>query len=337
MASDSSVMAVIRASRPSFRNDHDKVVFAVHASFLAAGFSLVATGARALSENPPTDGEEVGIDGWNEPEDAYAFVYTKTVNGSKKIVSVKCLPIGDELAVDVLDLNEQKKEPLNLQIDIKEYVSDVADQSSNYSKMYKNLKGLVDNLGAGLLAKLEPKFESSSSALRKVLTRVDMGTVVWEEFLFSRHQSWVSSGVGQVVRGLDEGSADKRRRDTTSEPSLIIAGQQEPYDPGLVYPPIPASGISDIYPSPGAGFFPHRGSGIGGGMLVGPNDPRFFGSDERPGFIGGLPGVPPGARYDPYGPPGVPGFEPARFIRQPRRPGGGTHPDLEHFQGPDYI
>ncbi|XP_042374288.1 probable proteasome inhibitor [Zingiber officinale] len=297
MASDSSVMAVIRASRPSFRNDHDKVVFAVHASFLAAGFSLVATGARALSENPPTDGEEVGIDGWNEPEDAYAFVYTKTVNGSKKIVSVKCLPIGDELAVDVLDLNEQKKEPLNLQIDIKEYVSDVADQSSNYSKMYKNLKGLVDNLGAGLLAKLEPKFESSSSAL----------------------------------------SADKRRRDTTSEPSLIIAGQQEPYDPGLVYPPIPASGISDIYPSPGAGFFPHRGSGIGGGMLVGPNDPRFFGSDERPGFIGGLPGVPPGARYDPYGPPGVPGFEPARFIRQPRRPGGGTHPDLEHFQGPDYI
>lgn len=54
MASESSVMAVIRASRPSFRNDHDKVVFAVHASFLAAGFSLVATGARALSDNPPT-------------------------------------------------------------------------------------------------------------------------------------------------------------------------------------------------------------------------------------------------------------------------------------------
>lgn len=63
----------------------------------------------------------------------------------------------------------------------------------------------------------------------------------------------------------------------------------------------------------------------------------FFGSDERAGFLGGLPGVPPGARFDPYGPPDVPGFEPARFIRQPRRPGGGAHPDLEHFQGPDYI
>lgn len=26
-------------------------------------------------------------------------------------------------------------------------------------------------------------------------------------------------------------------------------------------------------------------------------------------------GVPPGARFDPYGPPGVPGFEPGRFVR----------------------
>jgi len=26
-------------------------------------------------------------------------------------------------------------------------------------------------------------------------------------------------------------------------------------------------------------------------------------------------GVPPGARFDPYGPPGVPGFEPNRFAR----------------------
>lgn len=54
---------------------------------------------------------------------------------------------------------------------IKEYVSDVAYQSSNYAKLYKNLKGLVDNLGAELLAKLEPKFESSSSALRYAVVR----------------------------------------------------------------------------------------------------------------------------------------------------------------------
>lgn len=50
-------------------------------------------------------------------------------------------------------------------------MSDVVDQISNYAKMYKNLKGLVDNLGAGLLAKLEPKFESSSSVLRYAVVR----------------------------------------------------------------------------------------------------------------------------------------------------------------------
>ncbi|PKI55911.1 hypothetical protein CRG98_023696 [Punica granatum] len=52
-------------------------------------------------------------------------------------------------------------------------------------------------------------------------------------------------------------------------------------------------------------------------------------------------GVPPGARFDPYGPPDVPDFDPTRFMRNPpRRPGGGggIHPDLQHFPGgPDFI
>lgn len=54
MATESSVMAVIKASRPKFRNPNDKVAFAVHAAFLAAGYSLIATGAKAFAENPPT-------------------------------------------------------------------------------------------------------------------------------------------------------------------------------------------------------------------------------------------------------------------------------------------
>ncbi|GKV14465.1 hypothetical protein SLEP1_g25345 [Rubroshorea leprosula] len=37
MANEKSVMAVIRAARPSFRNNHDKIAFAIHASFLASG------------------------------------------------------------------------------------------------------------------------------------------------------------------------------------------------------------------------------------------------------------------------------------------------------------
>jgi proteasome inhibitor subunit 1 (PI31) len=49
MASDKSVMAVIRAARPSFRNKNDKVAFAVHACFVASGYELIATGRPAFS------------------------------------------------------------------------------------------------------------------------------------------------------------------------------------------------------------------------------------------------------------------------------------------------
>jgi len=50
MANDKTVMAIIRAARPSFRNNHDKIAFAVHASFLASGYVLTATGPAAFSD-----------------------------------------------------------------------------------------------------------------------------------------------------------------------------------------------------------------------------------------------------------------------------------------------
>ena len=51
MTNERSVMAVIRAARPSFKNDHDKIAFVVHASFLSSGFFLTATGRDALGDN----------------------------------------------------------------------------------------------------------------------------------------------------------------------------------------------------------------------------------------------------------------------------------------------
>ena len=56
----------------------------------------------------------------------------------------------------------------------------------------------------------------------------------------------------------------------------------------------------------GAG--PHRG----GGMHVGPGDPIFC-PGRMGGGVGGPPGhgsLPPGARWDPVAPPGMPGFHP---------------------------
>ena len=54
MASAASVLALIRAARPIFRNEYDRVAFAVHAAFLAAGYRLIAAGAAAEVETEGT-------------------------------------------------------------------------------------------------------------------------------------------------------------------------------------------------------------------------------------------------------------------------------------------
>lgn len=147
MATDKSVMAVIRASRPSFRNNYDKVAFAVHASFLASGFVLTATGPPAFSDSSLSSSstgnhypllhsqfyctiilffwslngfwvcfaveDEVGIDGWNEVDGEYAFVYANPEKSFKKVL-VKCLVMNDKLLVDALA--DGSSEPVHLEI-----------------------------------------------------------------------------------------------------------------------------------------------------------------------------------------------------------------------------
>lgn len=65
----------------------------------------------------------------------------------------------------------------------------------------------------------------------------------------------------------------------------------------------------------------------GGGMHVGPGHP-MFGPGRLGGGVGAPPGrgsLPPGARYDPIGPPGLPGFHPDDYVHpQP----GQLHPDV---------
>ncbi|PSS32640.1 Proteasome inhibitor [Actinidia chinensis var. chinensis] len=286
MVNDNSVMGVIRASRPFFRNAHDKMAFAVHAAFLASGYSLLATGPPAFADGAlsSTSTDEVGIDNWNELEDDYAFLYLN----SKKVL-VKCLAMNDKLLVDALSDGDSK--PLQLEINVGDYVT---ENDTDYSSKYKNFDKLVSIVDREILSKLNGTSKESSSTLPSSSTTRD-----WE-----------------------------------------VTGPQGPqlYPSRYVYPTegFPLGG-SDLLPPPGAGMFPSRGDfGTSGGMLVGPGHPAFgwFGKGRDPGLPGGLPGVPPGARFDHYGPPDVPGFEHGRFASYPRRPGSGPHhhPDLEHYR-----
>lgn len=293
MASEESVMLVIRASRPNFRNNYDKLAFAVHASFLSSGFVLISTGPPALSENPLSSSsstEEVGIDRWNEVDDEYAFVYKNPKKGNKKVL-LKCLVMGDKLMVDAL--SDGAPEPVHLEINVDDFATETV--AGDYDSQFKNLGKLVSSLKSDVLSKLD-----GSSA----------------------------GGPASVTSRL---SAEEPNRNVDGS-----ASSQEPHR-GFVVPPVNPFGGSDLYPGPGAGMYPSRGDFGGGSMLVGPEDPRWFGGGGFPGIAGGPGGlgVPPGARFDPYGPPGVPGFEPdGRFPRGPvpgrgTRPQGRIHPDLE--------
>lgn len=55
----------------------------------------------------------MGINGWDQFGDKYAFVYSSPGKGTKKIL-VKCLPMNDTLLVDVLKTGDE--EPLHLEI-----------------------------------------------------------------------------------------------------------------------------------------------------------------------------------------------------------------------------
>lgn len=284
-------MAVIRASRPSFRNNADKVAFAIHSSFLAAGFVLTATGQPAFAEDALSSSstDEVGIEHWNDFEDEYAFVYFNPEKNDKKVL-VKCLVMGDKLLVDAL-ADGAAAEPVHLEINTNDYVR--VETTGNYNAQYNNLGKLVNSLYSHIMSKLD------------------------------------GPSAKDAFGSQPSGSND--------QPNVVVNEGQTSTSitPGILYPPVNPAGGSDLFPGAGAGIYPTRGDLGGGSMLIGMNDPRWSGNvGGRQGFPGlpGMlpPGGVPGARFDPYGPPGVPGFEPDRFTRLPRQPGGGrTHPDLE--------
>jgi proteasome inhibitor subunit 1 (PI31) len=196
-------------------------------------------------------------------------------------------------------LADEAAEQVHLQISVGDYA--VESRGTNCSSQFKNLGELVKIMDAQLVSKLDGSSKPNSSSL--------------------------------------EASEASRSNITIGVPIGRPSGPQT-HPSGMTYPPInPISG-SDLFPGPGAGMYPTRGDfGIGGSMLLGPNDPPWHGGVRGdPVFPGGQTGVPPGVRFDPYGPPDVPGFEPNHFARTPRRPGNGTHPDLEHFgSGSDFI
>lgn len=147
MTSSTAVAALIRAFRPEYASDHDKVVFAVHAVVLANGFTLVGVGEEDHDAVPPPDAPEVGIEGWNASQEVYTFRYVDSL-GAKSAVLVKCLAVGKRLLVNFLALGGEAPPETATIDDVGEYTT----ESHDVIKGYKNFAGLVDRLASAFSA-----------------------------------------------------------------------------------------------------------------------------------------------------------------------------------------
>ncbi|BFG36718.1 hypothetical protein CerSpe_229920 [Prunus speciosa] len=144
MASGKSVMALIKALKPAFRNgnNNDKVAFAVHSFFLASGYELTATGTPAFNPSGLTSAstDEVGIQDWNELDDQYAFIYVNPEKGSRKVL-VKCLVMEGKLHVYYALTDGSSN---YVELDVGNYVEE--NGGGNYSRQFKNMEMLVTRL-----------------------------------------------------------------------------------------------------------------------------------------------------------------------------------------------
>ncbi|XP_031093411.1 probable proteasome inhibitor isoform X1 [Ipomoea triloba] len=312
MATDKTVMMIIRASRPTFRNPYDKVAFAVHASCVASGFVLLATGPSAFADDPFSSAfaDEVGIDHWNDFEDNYGFIYSTPEGNSKKVL-VKCLVMNGKLLVDALW--EGTSTIRHLELNVQDYVE---NGGANYDSQYKNFGKLVEEINKEILSKGSPSTKSSSSEKGGIRDNVDRRGA-------ESNDSYQPSGSVPPGYAVLPVPAFGGRTVPAFGGSGIF-----PATGAGVYPtsgrfPAPGPSIypnSPIYHAPGPGVYPTRYSGGYEGMLLGPSDAFFLtGISGDPCLPRGAQGIPPGGRFDPFGPPDVPGSEPGHFSRDPTR------------------
>ena len=298
----------------------ERLTLAVHMYVVGLGYLLTRTGegtqleaenatgykAESIAKDDGTERTE-GSD-WNNTPGVYVFHYTNdgtqdTFHGE---VVMKSLVVGEDLIVHIqrhkegIDTAEPKDDSIldecSVSLNISEYTTGEGVQGiSNLG--YKGLDALVSKLNSEIGVHLDPaKGQSTSEGLSERDTESQR-----------KYVPPVGYNDGEMNPSHDGEQMDTR--DTR-------VGYGDVVPPGI---------------RPPGSLIEPGGLGRGGGMMVGPHHPIFgprrIDDPEYDPSIEGRGGLPPGARWDPIGPPGTPGFRPSDFQRR-QSSREHPHPDI---------
>ena len=312
-----AVVGVLRASRPSFRNGADKVAFALHASLLCRQYKLLAVGTEASCfEKVAQKNEEVDVDGWNVQDTQYAFAYVPEDRETARVV-VKATVLGSALCVaalceDSADTSGRTHAPVTAEFDLETYTREDVEGTSDVKAGYKLLDRLVARFGE-MESTLRKQYDGSAEEAGGRRDRDDRGDDDDE----SRRTGGSTRPEPHYPPG-HHGSPSGGAGGSLRRPWPPLVGADDLVPPGIRAPGMPGVGP---FPDPMFGG-PMRGS------EVGPDDPLFGRRALGGRRSGHIPPsnlrIPPGARYDPIHPPGIP---------DPDFPGSGgqgprIHPDI---------
>jgi len=285
-------------------NAHAALAFVLHLLMIQRGFRLVGLSeSDPIRELPPDANAYIPPENWNKNPDVYCFKYKHSQSSMTFIL--KCVPLGDRLLVHALAIEDKK--PYSLEMDVNEYIDidQLRKSESNLVDLYKRLDNIETFFRLNIMNRLVPFLNKEGYESERVASTTVPPTTT---------PSNIQPQPPRPIRPDNEYN-DPLRIGPPRMPRPLPA-EYNPYEIGR----------SDLYPDVGAPYF--RGgpaSGFPGGM-VGPNHPIFGGGlgIPRPGMGPRQPGIPPGvpsgARFDPYGPPGtgrgVPGPNPDN-IRSP--------------------
>jgi len=273
----------IEDQKIELRSGFEAVVLLLHLATKRLGFRCVGTRENSRSE----EGVDLFVpEGWNQSEDCYVFTY-KHAKSSMTFV-IKSLVMGQSLLINGTALEDKKVH--SFEIDLLDHIRKGADMR-DYNNIYKDTRELLRSYKVNVLDKLLPGINKDG-------------------YDTSNH----NQNTTQHIR--DTSTPDPLRVDPLRvDPLRVDPLRVDPlrddrgYRGGGVPPYFPIGG-GDLHPDFGGIHIPSipgiGGGYNGGGSHVGPQHP-IFGNPSRDPYYqddnSPLRRPPPGARFDPYGPP----------------------------------